>query len=128
MRIIDTTTKTTIGTVTTNHSMTLEQACEAASVDLSEHAIEDLRLSMYSEAEEIVIAKECARESVKAGLVGEEIPTNADGEPMVEPVDDSWILDGDADWLRDKFGHVTDAMIRAYAREWNARVEEASDK
>ena len=128
MRIIDTTTYETIGTVIANQSLTIEQACELAGVDLDEHDIDDLHLSTYSAQDEIDGAEKCARESVKAGTVGGKIATDADDEPLIGHIgagDTQTMPDGDYGWLQEKFGHVSDAMTKAYRDAWNSAIDAA---
>lgn len=131
MRIINTKTSETIGSVITNHSMGLAEACELAGVDLDEHDIDHLLLSVYTEAEEIAGAEECARESVKQGLVDGVVATDVDGGELAGRLtggETATIPDGDYGWLMDKFGHVSHAMSRAYISEWNATLEAASTR
>ena len=129
MRIIDKNTSDVLGTIITNHSMSLPEACEMTSVDLDEHDIDDLHLSTYEESQEIAGAEECARESVKAGTVGGQIATDSDDEPLIVRIgagDTQTMPDGDYGWLKDKFGHVSDAMTKAYRDAWNSAIDAAS--
>jgi hypothetical protein len=127
MRIIDTTTGNVLGTITTNHSMALHESCELCNVDLDEHDIEKLRLSVYEESDEIEGAEKCARDSVESGLVAGKIPEYDEGAPMIHVVANGWMMDGDDDWLRDKFGFVTTSMRHAYSASWNARLAQAAE-
>lgn len=127
MRIINTKTGDVLGSVITNQSLSLAQACELAGVDIEEHDIDHLHLSVYDEADEIEGAKDCARASVDAGLVNGRVPTYSTGdeEPIMHMVDHGWMMDSDADWLREKFGFVTRDMCNAYSLAWNERLSAA---
>jgi hypothetical protein len=129
MRIIDKKTGDVLGTIITNHSMSLHEACEVADIDLDEHDIDELHLSPYEESQEIADAEKCARESVEAGLVGGKIPEYTKGDPIMGLMGDhDSVLDGDYTWLLEKFGFVTGAMSRAYRAEWNSRMEQAAEE
>jgi hypothetical protein len=128
MRIINKKSGEILGTIITNHSLSLIEACELASVDLDEHDITELHLSTYEESHEIADAEKCARESVEAGLVGGKIPEYSKGEPIMGLMGEhDSMLDGDYTWLTEKFGFVTRAMARAYRSEWNSRLEQAAE-
>jgi hypothetical protein len=126
MRIIEKTTSTVLGTVITNHSMSLDEACEMAGVDLDGYDIAELHLSTYEEAAEIAGAEECARESVAQGIGPEGVTRNVDGDKILGSMGDhDSMLDGDYKWLKEKFGHVSHSMERAYRSEWNSALEAA---